>query len=171
MKKFLIVFLTVAAVFFAATAGVLADQSINIFVQNEKMQFPDVKPFEQGNSIMVPLRAFCEHYTVQYEVQWNPMAKTVIAQNSDYTAKFTIGQKDILVTNEETGMTKIIPSSTDVEITKTGRTIVPLEVVAEVLAFDIVSQDAISIHMIETPGSIHRTMAWPSWQKVIDRQQ
>jgi len=128
MRKILLS-MTVVALFLGATAlpakAATNDSGIEVLLDAKKIQFPDAKPFQDGQgSVMVPIRFVSE--ALGGKVKWskNNGNMAVEVKNGDHTVNMTVGQVMATVN----GKTKSYGSKI---VLKQNRTFVPLRLVSE----------------------------------------
>lgn len=110
-----------------ALAAPKADPGIKVYVNGNKVSFPDEPPWidTQAGRVLVPLRFVSE--ALDARVDWNAAARTVTVERGEVTVKLVIGQKAV------TRNGKAITLDVAPFLTKKGRTLVPLRFVSEAL--------------------------------------
>lgn len=100
-----------------------------ILVNNTEVDFPDAKPFIDGQSrIQVPVRPVCE--ALGAELDWDDNSKTVTITKNETVVNLVINSKVITINGEE--------KETDTEaVIKDGRTYVPVRFVGEAFGADV----------------------------------
>lgn len=105
----------------------LADDGINVYVNNEKLSF-DVNPQIIDERTLVPMRAIFE--ALGAEVSWDDSSKSITAIKDDTTIKMTIGN-NIVNVNANQIILDVPPQIID------GRTLVPVRTIAESFGSDV----------------------------------
>ncbi len=117
---------------FAAEPGTMVTQStdkLEVRVNGHLTQFPDAQPYIDENSrTLIPLRFVTE--ALGAEVSWNQSAKIASVEKNGIRCDITIGEADMLVT--ENGNTSTVTMDTQA-VLKNSRTFVPIRYVAEAL--------------------------------------
>ena len=127
------------------TAGAFAaDFELSIFVNGEKLYFPDAAPFIDANSrTLVPVRFVSE--ALNANVEWNGDLRQVTVTKGEKVIVLTIDSKEMIVN----GDTKTQDSA---PIISESRTFVPLRFVSEELDANVVWNGEVRAVYITTEG-------------------
>lgn len=127
------------------TAGAFAaDFELSIFVNGEKLYFPDAAPFIDANSrTLVPVRFVSE--ALNANVEWNGDLRQVTVTKGEKVIVLTIDSKEMIVN----GDTKTQDSA---PIISESRTFVPLRFVSEELDANVVWNGEVRAVYITTNG-------------------
>ena len=93
MKRILGILIAVMMVVTLTATIVSAEQEISVKLNDEMIDFADVKPQIINSRTMVPLRAIFE--ALGASVEWNDATKTVKSQKGDISIELTIGAKEL----------------------------------------------------------------------------
>jgi len=117
--------LLVSLILLALIPAAVAAATIGVYVDGEKVVFPDQEPYIDSNSrVLVPLRGVFEKMGAK--VDWEAPTKTVTADRAGTVVILKIGEKKALVNGE----TKTFDTQA---VLRNGRTMVPLRFVSESL--------------------------------------
>lgn len=118
-KKIIAAVLTVSSIFMSMTTGVIADDSIKIFVNGNEIDCSEVAPFIENDCTLVPMRAIFEALGV--DVEWDEDTKTIISYDpvSDTSIGIQINLPTMFVNGTPVALeapAKIVNNSTVVPI-------------------------------------------------------
>lgn len=109
--------------------GTAFGADISVLVNNNKIAFPDQKPYiDQNNRTMVPVRFVSE--ALGSTVSWDQPNQTVTIVRREKTVKLRIGESKALVD----GITKTFDTKA---VIKNSRTMVPLRFISETFGADV----------------------------------
>jgi hypothetical protein len=129
MKKCLISFLMVLiiTIMFSITTPALADQPIQIFINNQQLA-TDVSPVIENGTTLVPIRAIFEGLGCM--IGWDASAEIVLATKNGTQYQFKIGSN----VYEINSISKVTPTSPKII---NGRAMVPLRIVSEAMGYNV----------------------------------
>ncbi len=111
------------------SGAVMAQKSVSVTINNEKVVFEDGAPFiDSNNRTLVPIRFISEELGAH--VEWDQLAQTVTIIKKEMKVNLTVGQKTMIVS----GKTKTMDTS---PIMKEGRLFVPVKYIGELLDVDV----------------------------------
>jgi spore germination protein len=107
-----------------------AAASVNVFVNGEKIAFPDVQPVVADGRVLVPVRFVVENPAFGSVVSYDWRTKKVTIKRGDTTVECWLNSQKVLV-NGSSHTLDVAP------IAKNGRTLVPLRFLSETLGADV----------------------------------
>lgn len=134
IKRYLALVLSLVVVIglMAAPASAAAEtraSSVRVYVDDTLVEFPDAKPFIDGNGrTMIPVRFVTE--AMKADVSWEDSTKTAVIEKDGTTCRIKFGSKDMVVIKD--GVESIVTMDTEA-VSKESRTYVPIRFVAEAL--------------------------------------
>ena len=109
--------------------SVMAQKSVSVTINNEKVVFEDAAPFiDSNNRTLVPIRFISEELGAQ--VEWDQANQTVTIIKEQMKVNLTVGQKTMIVS----GKTKTMDTTPTM---KEGRLFVPVKYIGELLNVDV----------------------------------
>ncbi len=160
MKKLLLT-VTAAAVVFASTAAVWANEEIRVYRDGQEMSF-DVSPQIIEDRTFVPMRAIFEKFGM--EVDWDGNTQTVIATGNGNEISMTVGNMSFLRNGEE------IILDVPTQIVE-DRTLVPVRAISESLDCEVKwDGDERKVSIISSPDKIIGTATVENMNCLIDYQ-
>ncbi len=143
----LISFILTVTLLLTMSVTVFANQSIEVYLNNEKIQF-DVEPLVVNGRTMVPMRAIFEKLGA--EVTWDNGTNTAVAYKNDEMkgVAVTIGSPYMVDIN-----LKAIPLDVPAML-HNGRTLVPLRAVSEAFDCDVIWDGETSTVNIYSKGFV-----------------
>lgn len=155
MNKFLATLLLLAILVIAFKVGgqntvfAVTTNDISIYVDDEKVNFPDAKPYIQNSCTLVPVRTISEELGAV--VDWDKTTQTVTITKDEDTITMIIGNPT-MVKNSVASTLQVAPAIKD------GRTMVPLRFISENLGARVEWIAATySIKIITSAGDIRFT--------------
>lgn len=130
-KRVISLFLVIAALvsMMIAPTAQAAGKEIQVTVNDNLVDFPDAKPYVDGNNrTLIPVRFVSE--AMQADVSWDQGTQTASIEKDGTKVEITIGKKDIKVTKN--GKTSTVTMDT-MAVNDQSRTYVPIRYVAEAL--------------------------------------
>lgn len=124
MKK---IFILSVVFIFCFTIAAFADDSVTVYVDNEKVDF-DVNPFIEGGRTLVPLRGVFEKLGAR--VDWNKQIQEVVIKDDNNEIQMLLNKNKVMVNGE----IKDIDVST---MMINSRTFAPLRFISEKLGHDV----------------------------------
>ena len=126
-RKMLVILLGMLVVI--PSVSVMAQESVNITINNENVVFEGVAPFiDNNNRTLVPIRFISEELGAR--VEWDQTSKTVTIMKDNTKALLTVGEKTMIVS----GKTKTMDTSPTM---KDGRLFVPVKYIGELLNVEV----------------------------------
>jgi len=143
MKKIFLVMAVLAMLLVAAPASAAA--GVNVYVDDNKVSFPDQKPFIDENArTLVPIRFIAEEMGA--DVGWDGKTELVTIEKEVYLINLTIGEQRAQVN----GAWKTFDTNATL---KNGRTMVPLRFISETLGAEVEWDDNTRTVYIKTDGN------------------
>lgn len=131
----------------ASAATETRASSIQVYVNDTLVEFPDAKPFVDENSrTMIPVRFVTE--AMDADVSWESSTKTAVIEKDGITVRIKFGDKNLVVIKN--GVESIVEMDTEA-VAKDGRTFVPIRFVAEALGAFVDYSNLYNIVEIVTP--------------------
>lgn len=124
MKK---IFILSVVFIFCFTIAAFAEDSVTVYVDNEKVDF-DVNPFIEGGRTLVPLRGVFEKLGAR--VDWNKQIQEVVIKDDNNEIQMLLNKNKVMVNGE----IKTIDVST---MMINSRTFAPLRFISENLGHDV----------------------------------
>jgi len=129
MKKILSIVLTLVLIFaFASSVSASANTPISVFVNGQRVVFPDQNPVIVDGRTLVPVRGVFED--LNFNVDWNPSTRQVLLTRSNDLIVLTIGSN--IFTTNGASHTLDVPAQTI-----GGRTMLPLRLVLESVGYTL----------------------------------
>ena len=150
MKKLVLIFMLGIILTFASASVTLAS-TVNVIVNGDVVDFPDVQPYiNQDNRTMVPVRFVSQQLGA--EVSWDEAQQTVNILYHQSTISIPIGEKLAYVAGQK------IELDTNAVI-KNNRTMVPLRFVSEALGAQVLYNSDVSAVRISSTYDFSATRA------------
>jgi hypothetical protein len=148
---------------------VVEPKEVTVFINAEKVNFPDQRPLIIRGRTMVPLRVVFEHHAVQAEVTWDETERTVTA--TDRTGKtivFRINEHNYRV--QEKGKENQFKYTDVAPVIENDRTLLPLRALSESLDFkvDWIDQER-KVEITEKPGKNRRLLSPEQWKAYLQK--
>lgn len=145
----------------------IQSNEVFVYINGEKVVFPDQQPLIKSGRTMVPMRSVFEHYYVQAEIQWEGQTKTVTAKDrTGTTIIFRVGDKNFDLVDKD-GVIHTITNDVAPELIN-GRTMLPLRALAEALNFQVDwIADSRVVDIKEKDGNDRRLMDKAAWERYL----
>jgi uncharacterized secreted protein with C-terminal beta-propeller domain len=131
MNKKLIAVLTAVLLIVMVSSGVSAagtENEISIYLEGEKIEFPDAGPIHTGTRVLVPVRGFFERIGVT--VDWNSVYRTVIIKDESREIMLEAGNNAVL----NSGEVQYLDCSV---LSRDNRTYIPLRYISESFGYSV----------------------------------
>lgn len=120
-----------------------AQEDIQVYVNGNRVNFPDATPYVVGGRTLVPVRFIAE--SLDAEVEWKKETQEVVIKNDDKSIVLKIGEKKATIGKN------IIELDTNAVINN-SRTFVPLRFISETLDAKVEWQASTRAVLINTNG-------------------
>jgi len=130
MKR-LFAFLTAVMILLAGAGGYCladAETEVSIWLEGERIVFPDAQPVHTGTRVLVPVRGFFERIGVA--VDWNPVTRTVIIKDDSREIMMESGNRAVL----NNGAVEYLDCSV---LIKNNRAYIPIRYISENFGYKV----------------------------------
>lgn len=146
MKSFVKISMFIIILIFCFSITVFGDSSINVYVNNEKVEF-DVNPILENNRILVPLRGVFEK--LDAKVDWNKNISEVVIKDKYNEVEMLLGNNKVMVNGE----IKTIDTPTKMI---NSRTFAPIRFISESLGHTVKwDQETNSVYITRNDSPKH----------------
>ncbi len=130
MKKLIAILLAVLITAAASGGSCIAasDTDVSVYLEGEKVEFPDAQPIHTGTRVLVPVRGFFERIGVT--VDWNSAFRIVIIKDDSREIMLEAGNNAVL----DNGTVKYLDCSA---LSMDNRTYIPLRYISESFGYNV----------------------------------